>query len=46
MEDAHTHLINLGDDKECCFFGVYDGHGGKKIILFDYVIDPIAILRQ
>lgn len=28
MEDAHTHLLTLPDDKNCAFFAVYDGHGG------------------
>jgi serine/threonine protein phosphatase PrpC len=38
MEDAHTHLLALPDDKSCAFFAVYDGHGGLKksnfLILF------------
>ena len=29
MEDAHTQLLSLPGDKDACFFGVYDGHGGK-----------------
>eukprot|EP00093_Oithona_nana_P011246 11246.XXX_277455_276008_1 [CDS] Oithona nana genome sequencing. len=31
MEDAHTHILNLSEDKDSAFFGVYDGHGGAKI---------------
>lgn len=31
MEDAHTHLLSLADDKEAAFFAVYDGHGGAKV---------------
>ncbi|XP_050416346.1 probable protein phosphatase 2C T23F11.1 [Patella vulgata] len=31
MEDAHIHLLSLPGDKESCFFGVFDGHGGGKI---------------
>uniref|UniRef100_T1IP45 protein-serine/threonine phosphatase n=1 Tax=Strigamia maritima TaxID=126957 RepID=T1IP45_STRMM len=31
MEDAHTHLLSLSDDKEAAFFAVYDGHGGAKV---------------
>jgi len=31
MEDAHTHLLSLPDDKDTCFFGVFDGHGGVKV---------------
>ncbi len=29
MEDAHVHLLSLPEDKDACFFAVYDGHGGK-----------------
>lgn len=31
MEDAHTHLLAVPDDKDACFFAVYDGHGGSRI---------------
>lgn len=31
MEDAHSHLLSLPDDKDTCFFGVFDGHGGVKV---------------
>lgn len=31
MEDAHTHLLSLTDDKDAAFFAVYDGHGGAKV---------------
>lgn len=31
MEDAHTHLLSLSDDKDAAFFAVYDGHGGAKV---------------
>lgn len=31
MEDAHTQLLSLPGDKDVCFFGVYDGHGGAKV---------------
>lgn len=31
MEDAHTHLLTLPDDKDAAFFAVYDGHGGDKV---------------
>ncbi|CAF0881873.1 unnamed protein product [Rotaria sordida] len=31
MEDAHTHLLSLPEDKNCTFFAVYDGHGGAKV---------------
>jgi len=31
MEDAHTHILQMTDDKNAAFFGVYDGHGGSKV---------------
>ncbi|XP_059155657.1 probable protein phosphatase 2C T23F11.1 isoform X2 [Physella acuta] len=31
MEDAHSHLLSLPGDKDACFFGVFDGHGGVKV---------------
>jgi len=31
MEDAHTHLLSLKDDKDASFFAVYDGHGGSHV---------------
>uniref|UniRef100_A0A1B6DLT2 protein-serine/threonine phosphatase n=1 Tax=Clastoptera arizonana TaxID=38151 RepID=A0A1B6DLT2_9HEMI len=31
MEDAHTHILSLPDDKGTAFFAVYDGHGSAKI---------------
>ncbi|XP_074650838.1 putative protein phosphatase 2C T23F11.1 [Tubulanus polymorphus] len=31
MEDAHTNLLSLPGDKDACFFGVFDGHGGAKV---------------
>jgi protein phosphatase 2C family protein 2/3 len=36
MEDAHTHLLTLPEDKNCAFFAVYDGHGGLKKMDFRY----------
>ncbi len=36
MEDVHTVLLSLENNKMEGFFGVYDGHGGNifvKIIL-------------
>jgi serine/threonine protein phosphatase PrpC len=29
MEDAHTQILSLNNDKNSAFFAVYDGHGGK-----------------
>lgn len=31
MEDAHTHILSLAEDKEASFFAVYDGHGGARV---------------
>lgn len=31
MEDAHTQLLSLDNDKNSAFFAVYDGHGGHKV---------------
>ena len=28
MEDAHTVIINVPDQPDTAFFGIYDGHGG------------------
>lgn len=32
MEDAHTTILKLGDT-DLSFFGVYDGHGGRLLML-------------
>ena len=29
MEDSHTEILSLKEDKGTAFFGVYDGHGGE-----------------
>lgn len=31
MEDAHTQLLSLENDKKAAFFAVYDGHGGARV---------------
>lgn len=31
MEDAHTHILSLNEDRDAAFFAVYDGHGGAKV---------------
>lgn len=31
MEDAHTHILTMADDKDASYFAVYDGHGGSKV---------------
>ena len=33
MEDAHTQLLCLNNDKNSAFFAVYDGHGGSIQIM-------------
>ncbi|KAF9190907.1 Protein phosphatase 2C 2 [Haplosporangium sp. Z 767] len=33
MEDAHTTLLEVEDAKETAFFAVYDGHGGKYMMI-------------
>jgi len=34
MEDAHTHILTMADDKKAAFFAVYDGHGGSKVATY------------
>jgi protein phosphatase 2C family protein 2/3 len=31
MEDAHTQILSLDNDKNAAFFAVYDGHGGPRV---------------
>ncbi|EDO40449.1 predicted protein [Nematostella vectensis] len=31
MEDAHTEILSLKEDKNTAFLGVYDGHGGARV---------------
>lgn len=51
MEDAHTHLLSLPGDKDTCFFGVFDGHGGAKVAqyagnnLHKKILDHPAYMR-
>jgi len=33
MEDAHTHILSFPGDQDTCFFGVFDGHGGRSDVL-------------
>ena len=33
MEDAHTQILSLNNDKNSAFFAVYDGHGGKQYFI-------------
>jgi len=30
MEDCHTQLLSMREDKDAAFFAVFDGHGGSK----------------
>jgi len=31
MEDAHTCLLELTEDKNAAYFAVFDGHGGHDV---------------
>lgn len=31
MEDAHTQLLSLNNERNSAFFAVYDGHGGARV---------------
>ena len=31
MEDAHTCLLEVSEDKDASFFAVFDGHGGHDV---------------
>jgi len=31
MEDAHTHILSMKEDKDAAFFAVFDGHGGSSV---------------
>ena len=31
MEDAHTCLLQMDEDKQASFFAVFDGHGGHDV---------------
>lgn len=35
MEDAHTHILSMKEDKDAAFFAVFDGHGGLYIQHFE-----------
>ncbi|XP_065669341.1 probable protein phosphatase 2C T23F11.1 isoform X2 [Hydra vulgaris] len=30
MEDAHTNILSMKEDKDAAFFAVFDGHGGSQ----------------
>lgn len=34
MEDAHTHILSMKEDKEAAFFAVFDGHGGSSVATY------------
>lgn len=36
MEDSHVHILSLPNDPDAAFFAVYDGHGGKYLLLGSY----------
>lgn len=31
MEDAHTQILSMKEDKDAAFFAVFDGHGGQRV---------------
>lgn len=31
MEDCHTQLLSMKEDKDAAFFAVFDGHGGSNV---------------
>lgn len=31
MEDAHTVILSMKEDKDAAFFAVFDGHGGSRV---------------
>lgn len=33
MEDAHTQILSMKEDKDAAFFAVFDGHGGNLIFV-------------
>jgi len=34
MEDAHTHILSMKEDKDAAFFAVFDGHGGSSVATY------------
>ncbi|GLJ08226.1 hypothetical protein SUGI_0084460 [Cryptomeria japonica] len=40
MEDAHKIITNINGDDQQAFFGVYDGHGGRKAA--DFVAEKLG----
>jgi serine/threonine protein phosphatase PrpC len=42
MEDAHTQLLSLNNDKSSAFFAVYDGHGGILINLLNQFCNKLT----
>ncbi len=46
MEDAHTQLLSLNNDKNSAFFAVYDGHGGNYNMLFMAIVFKIIMLLK
>jgi len=46
MEDAHTQILSLNNDKNSAFFAVYDGHGGSKVAEYAGIHLHERILNQ
>ena len=50
MEDAHIAVLELGNTPDTAMFGVFDGHGGRRVnllsdFLFCYLLPLIRLLR-
>jgi serine/threonine protein phosphatase PrpC len=43
MEDAHTHILEMENDKSASFFAVYDGHGGKVLSGLEKLFKPVNL---
>jgi hypothetical protein len=46
MEDAHTQLLSLNNDKNSAFFAVYDGHGGIYRFNFEKINKKHKIISK
>ena len=43
MEDAHIAAVNLGNDKNTAMFGVFDGHGGRRVSSMKTIVVDLCI---
>jgi len=44
MEDSHTHILSMKEDKDASFFAVFDGHGGLLYSCFWFSI--VSLLKN